>query len=373
LLTNLLVAVARSYGIRCKKSQAFPVNAKQICNAFGKIGKTEEAEPFWHVYYGFFDRYRLWQKLLEDAIMHQMGWQYDTDVLKLRGTIKNCCFRAASDAINFLRRQVSGIGRRNAGIIITIKRTKEMITNENRYQVRPRGKFLPYMAREVSKDDEDDDEDEESAIIVEVTKKRKRSTEVTKPKKTKVVLIRPKKKGKASMKKIDKEEDEEDEEEEPFSLRDDDTTAGEKTESTLSDEEEEEAEEKTASTLSEEVEEEEVEVEVVEEEQEVATTQEMQLELFALRKREQELRERLKEEGKAVSDKLQQERIAETKKNWYDQPQKLQNEDQTLMRKKAGNKNKQKTLKVKNQLVLWTLSQTWSTHTKSTNQQVRQR
>jgi hypothetical protein len=131
LLTNLLVAVSQSYNI--KLGNNLPVNAKEICDAFGKINNKAEGEPFWHVYYGFFDWYRLWQKLLEKAVMHEMGWKYNEEAMKLRRNIRGIGFKVASNAINALRRQTNEHGGRNSGMNITIKRKSTEITDENRY------------------------------------------------------------------------------------------------------------------------------------------------------------------------------------------------------------------------------------------------
>jgi hypothetical protein len=162
LLTNLLVAVSRCYNI--KLGHSFPANAKQICDAFGEINNRAEGEPFWHVYYGYFDRYRLWQKLLETAILHEMGWKYDDDAMKLRRNIKGIRFKVASDAINALRKQVSEHGGRNCGFTLTIKRNSSEISEENRFQRRTRAIFQSKFVKQV-------------AVVEKTTRKRKKKKE----------------------------------------------------------------------------------------------------------------------------------------------------------------------------------------------------
>jgi hypothetical protein len=195
-LSKLIAMIANAYKIKYNKGKRTPINAKHVCMAFKEIECTvEAAEPYWHIYYGFFDKYELWQSRLEEAILHEMDWKFDKNVMALRGKTKTCCFKTALEAINILRKQLCRYGEKHVGLVLTKKRNKKMINDKNRNQRRIKGVFYSYYVR-----------------FVQATKKRK-SAEITETENmnTKVGISKKQKKFHLQ-KKLEKKEIESEEE-----------------------------------------------------------------------------------------------------------------------------------------------------------------
>lgn len=149
-LEKLIVKLGEIYKIKTKNGGTCK-NARSICEAFGKITADFQAEPFWQVYYGMFDRFKKpsWQSRLEQLILHVMGWQYDPSMLAIRGKTKCCCYRLSSECMNLLRKQLSSYGKRNCGMYLTIKRESDTINDKNRFAKRIPGTFSRDYVRKV--------------------------------------------------------------------------------------------------------------------------------------------------------------------------------------------------------------------------------
>jgi hypothetical protein len=174
LLTHLVVSLAKSYEITIGGTQNYPTNTKEICDTYVAIKNIrEDCQKYWHIYYGFLDSYHLWQYKVEAAILHEFSWKYDDDVMKFRGAIRGIAFRIASDAINFLRIQINDHGKRHLGIVLTIQRASSMINDENRYEKRRPGVFLPWCARELTEEEKKELEEKYNSKKKKKTKKKK--------------------------------------------------------------------------------------------------------------------------------------------------------------------------------------------------------